>query len=119
MINHPRVSVIMNCYNGAGYLTQAIESVIQQTYPNWELIFWDNLSTDLSANIVSGFQESRIKYFLSGGHTQLSEARNAAINASSGKPIASESTRPLIASATNNFLVVLLKPYFSSITNVE
>lgn len=88
MINQPRVSVIMNCYNGAKYLTRAIESVIQQTYPNWELIFWDNLSTDLSANIVRGFQESRIKYFLSGGHTQLSEARNAAINASSGDLIA-------------------------------
>ena len=88
MINSPRVSVIMNCYNGSKYLTQAIESVIQQTYPNWELIFWDNRSTDLSAGIVKSFQDSRIKYFLSEGHTKLSAARNAAINESGGELIA-------------------------------
>jgi glycosyltransferase involved in cell wall biosynthesis len=88
MINPPRVSVIMNCYNGSKYLTQAIESVIQQTYPNWELIFWDNRSIDQSARIIKSFQDSRIKYFLSESHTKLSTARNAAINESSGELIA-------------------------------
>jgi glycosyltransferase involved in cell wall biosynthesis len=88
MFNPPRVSVIMNCYNGSKYLTQAIDSVIQQTYPNWELIFWDNRSTDLSAGIINSFQDSRIKYFLSESHTKLSAARNAAINESSGELIA-------------------------------
>jgi len=88
MINLPRVSVIMNCYNGSKYLARAIESVIQQTYSNWELIFWDNRSTDLSAQIGKSFQDSRIKYFLSESHTKLSEARNVAINASHGEFIA-------------------------------
>ena len=36
------VSVIMNCFNGEEYLSEAINSVLLQTYKNWELIFWDN-----------------------------------------------------------------------------
>ena len=40
----PLVSVIMNCHNGEKYLEQSIKSIISQTYKNWELIFWDNVS---------------------------------------------------------------------------
>ena len=42
------VSIILNCYNGEKYLNQALTSVLKQTYKNWELIFWDNKSTDKS-----------------------------------------------------------------------
>ena len=47
----PLVSIIMNCFNGEFFLREAIESVISQTYKNWELIFWDNKSSDKSATI--------------------------------------------------------------------
>ena len=40
----PLVSIIMNCYNGETYLQESINSVLSQTYKNWELIFWDNQS---------------------------------------------------------------------------
>ncbi len=40
--NYPSVSVIMNCHNGEVFLKKSINSVINQTYKNWELIFWDN-----------------------------------------------------------------------------
>ena len=42
----PLVSVIMNCHNSEKYLSEAIDSIINQTYSNWELIFWDNKSSD-------------------------------------------------------------------------
>ena len=42
------VSIIINCYNGEKYLSEAIDSVIKQTYQNWEIIFWDNQSNDNS-----------------------------------------------------------------------
>ena len=42
----PRVSVIMNCLNGEKYLREAIDSVYAQSYPDWELVLWDNGSTD-------------------------------------------------------------------------
>ena len=44
----PLVSVIMNCHNGETYLKESISSLINQTYKNWELIFWDNFSNDRS-----------------------------------------------------------------------
>jgi glycosyltransferase involved in cell wall biosynthesis len=88
--NHrkPLVSVIMNCYNGAKFLVQAIESVRAQTYQNWEIIFWDNRSTDLSAEIFCSYQDSRLRYFLAQSHTPLYDARNKAIEKSSGDFIA-------------------------------
>ena len=77
-------SVIMNCFNGEKYLCEAVESVISQTYKNWELIFWDNLSTDNSSEIFNKYNDKRLKYFLSDEHTNLSEARMLAIGKSKG-----------------------------------
>ena len=55
----------MNCYNGQRYLSEAIKSVINQTYKNWELIFYDNCSTDNSKEIFKSFNDKRLKYFKS------------------------------------------------------
>ena len=41
----------MNCFNGERFLSESIKSVIKQSYKNWELIFWDNNSTDNSKNL--------------------------------------------------------------------
>lgn len=75
----------MNCHNGEAYLSDSIKSVLSQTYRNWELIFWDNFSTDKSKKILEGFSDNRIKYFRSERFTTLYEARNLAIEKSSGK----------------------------------
>ncbi len=55
----------MTCHNGGQYVRQAIDSVVSQTYPDWELIFYDNSSTDKSAEIVKTYKDLRIKYFKS------------------------------------------------------
>ena len=82
------VSVIMNCFNGEKYLREAIDSVIAQTYENWELIFWDNQSTDASAEIIKSYDDSRIRYFYAPDHTLLYEARNLAIKEAQGSLLA-------------------------------
>ena len=74
-MNKKQVSILMNCYNGEKYLTESIQSVISQTYKDWELIFWDNKSQDKSKEIVLSFNDSRIKYFLSETHSDLGYAR--------------------------------------------
>lgn len=84
-VRQPLVSVIMNCYNGGKYLRQAIDSVCAQTYENWELIFWDNQSTDQSAEIFKSYGDPRLKYFYAPAHTLLYEARNYAIEKATGE----------------------------------
>jgi glycosyltransferase involved in cell wall biosynthesis len=75
----------MNCYNGEKYLREALESVLVQTYQNWELIFWDNQSNDNSKEIVNSYEDDRVKYFCAPKHTLLYEARNYAIKKASGE----------------------------------
>ncbi len=87
MSNLPLVSIIMNCHNGEKFLKDAIQSIISQTYKNWELIFWDNLSTDDSKKILSKYKENRIKYFKSEEFLNLYSARNRAIRKASGEYI--------------------------------
>ena len=82
--NQPLVSVIMNCYNGEKFLRESIDSVINQTYKNWELIFWDNKSEDRSAKIFNSYKDKRLQYFCAEEHTSLYKARNLAIDKSRG-----------------------------------
>lgn len=88
MPEQPLVSVIMNCFNGEKYLREALDSVLAQTYTNWELIFWDNQSTDQSAEIFKSYDDPRFKYYYALEHTLLYEARNYAISRSQGEFIA-------------------------------
>lgn len=80
----PLVSVIINFYNGEQYLGNAIDSVLAQTYPNIELILYDNISTDDSASIAQKYTDNRIQYILADEHTSLGEARNRALKTAKG-----------------------------------
>ena len=84
MTEKPLVSVIINCYNGEKYLRETIDSVIAQTYENWELVFWDNQSTDSTREIVESYKNPKIRYFYAPKHTPLGEARNLAIERANG-----------------------------------
>ena len=84
----PLVSIIMNCFNGENFLKDSIESIKNQTYQNWEIIFWDNKSKDKSAKIFKSYDDKRFKYFDANKHTTLYEARNLAIEKSNGDFIA-------------------------------
>lgn len=83
----PAVSVIMNCYNSAQYLAEAIDSVYAQTSLDWEIIFWDNCSTDNSAEIARRYDQ-RLRYFRGEKTIPLGHARNLAIEKARGTHIA-------------------------------
>jgi glycosyltransferase involved in cell wall biosynthesis len=85
MKNYPLISVIVNCHNGEKYLKASIKSIINQTYKNWELIFWDNFSSDSSKEVLMQFSDKRIKYYYTKNFTPLYEARNLAIKKTSGE----------------------------------
>ena len=89
MLRQPLVSIIVNCFNGEEYLREALDSIITQTYKNWEIIFWDNQSNDTSAKIFKSYKDSRLKYYLAPTHTKiLYEARNYALKKATGDFIA-------------------------------
>ena len=88
MTKEALVSIIMNCFNGEKYLKKSLESILDQTYQNWELIFWDNQSSDNSKEIYKSYEDPRFKYFFSDKHTNLHEARNLALDKAKGDFIA-------------------------------
>jgi len=78
----------MNGHNVAPYVQAAIDSVMAQTYPDWEIVLWDNRSTDETAAIVHRNGDARIRYFLAPSFTPLGAARNLAIENARGDFIA-------------------------------
>ena len=81
-----KVSIIMNCYNGQEFLKESLDSVIKQTYKNWELIFYDNCSTDKSKKIFFDYKKKNknFKYFKSKKKEQLGIARYNALKKING-----------------------------------
>lgn len=83
----PEISVIMNCLNGEEFLREAIDSVYAQTYEDWEIVFWDNQSTDSSAEIAKSYDE-RMSYYMAPEFLPIGAARNEAIKQARGRYIA-------------------------------
>lgn len=85
-----KVSIVMPCYNSEKYISEAIDSILQQTYANWELIIVDDGSTDGSKNIINKFKQrdERIKVLLNKENKGVSAARNLGIRNCSGQYIA-------------------------------
>jgi len=84
----PLVSVVMNCRNGERYVRESIDSALQQTMSDLELVFWDNRSTDATAEIVKGYEDPRIRYLLSDSDDTLGKARNRALAEATGRWVA-------------------------------
>src|ERR1700679_734154 len=75
----------MNCLNGERLVRNAIESVYAQTFPDWEIVFWDNASTDGTAAIAKSFDDGRLHYFRSEATVPLGQARQWAIAQATGQ----------------------------------
>ena len=88
-VNRELVSVITPCYNGAKYIGETIESVLSQTYKDWEMIIVDDGSYDNSAEIIAGYAEkdSRVKY-IKQKNAGSAAARNTGIKTAEGQYIA-------------------------------
>lgn len=86
----PLVTIITPCYNSAGFIVPTINSVIAQTYQNWELIVIDDQSTDETCAIVETFtaKHSNIKLIKLTKNAGVANARNIGIAEATGKYIA-------------------------------
>lgn len=80
----PLFSVILPVYNGEAYLRTSIESVLAQKFPDFELIIWNNGSTDLTRTIIEEYHDRRIRVFHSEKNWGLFKALNKMIGESCG-----------------------------------
>lgn len=77
--DNPKVSIVTPTYNRAGFIAQAVDSVLAQTMPDWELLIVDDGSTDDTREVLAGYQgDPRIHYFYQPNRGQ-SVARNNAL----------------------------------------
>ena len=84
--NVPDVSVIIPCYNGERFVSEAIESVLGQSRPDLELIVVDDGSSDRSIEIVEGYlRDRRVKHVKHGSNKGIAAARNTGIRNSAGR----------------------------------
>lgn len=83
------VSIIMPSYNTAKYISQSIESVVQQSYTNWELIIVDDCSSDGTDDVVNDFLiDDRVKYFKNDKNYGAALSRNLGLREAKGEWIA-------------------------------
>ena len=74
----PKISVLCPTYNSVEYLAETIQSIINQTYKDWEAIIVDDGSTDSTDKLMDYFlkKDKRIKYFKNGQNLGIAKTRN-------------------------------------------
>ena len=87
-MNNPLVSVIIPNYNKEEFLSICIQSVLNQTYKNFEIIIIDNFSSDRSLDVIKKFIDPRINLFQFKNNGIIAASRNFGIKKSNGKYLA-------------------------------
>ena len=84
----PTVSIVIPTYNNDKFISKALESVINQTYRNWEAIVIDNNSTDDTDKVINQYNDTRIKYLKINNNGVIAKSRNLGIKEAKGEWIA-------------------------------
>jgi len=79
-MNDKTITILTNNYNGSKYINRFFNSLFQQSYKDWILIFYDNFSTDNSIELVKKYNDCRIKIIYSTIHFPLGIVRQQALN---------------------------------------
>lgn len=87
-MGNPKISVVMPVYNGEQFLKEAVESVLKQTFNNFEFIIVNDASTDNSLKVINGYTDKRIKLVSLEKKSGIAKALNYGISISAGKYIA-------------------------------
>jgi len=82
------VSIIMPSWNTGRFIAESIQSVINQTYQNWELIIVDDCSTDNADEVIATFSDKRIRCYKNEKNSGAAVTRNKAIREAKGEWIA-------------------------------
>ena len=88
MPDNPTFSIVMPNYNHGNYLRESIDSVLNQDFPNWELLIIDNFSSDNSDKVILSYNDSRIRVFKIQNEGIIAKSRNLGIKKAKAKWIA-------------------------------
>lgn len=83
-----KISVIMPVYNAERFLNKAIDSILQQTFTDFEFLIIDDCSTDKSADIIKSYEDNRIRYYRNNENLGISATLNKGINLANSEWIA-------------------------------
>lgn len=84
----PKISVIMPVYNGEKYLNEAIDSILNQTFSDFEFIIINDCSTDNTENIIKSYDDKRIRYIKNEKNLGVAETLNKGLDMAQGEFIA-------------------------------
>ncbi|MDQ6531540.1 glycosyltransferase [Flavobacterium sp. LHD-85] len=87
-IHNPLISVLMPVYNGEKFLREAIDSILNQSYRNFEFIIINDGSTDETENIIFSYNDNRIRYIKNESNLRLIKTLNYGIELAKGEYIA-------------------------------
>lgn len=82
------VSIVMPAYNVGAYISDTINSILAQTYKNWELLIVDDCSTDNTVEVINSFNDSRIRLYSNETNSGAAVSRNYALRLAEGKWVA-------------------------------
>jgi glycosyltransferase involved in cell wall biosynthesis len=86
MNNNPLVSILMPAFNAQGYISKSIQSIVDQTYPNWELLICDDGSSDNTYQVIKRFLgDPRIYAFQNAANIKLLQTRNKLLALAKGE----------------------------------
>jgi glycosyltransferase involved in cell wall biosynthesis len=87
---HPQVTVIVPTFNSASYIAQSLESIIAQSFGDWECLVIEDFSTDHNADIVGEYsrQDTRVRFFRQERNCGAGSTRNVGIENSTGRYLA-------------------------------
>ena len=111
MNSAPFFSVIINCHNSEAFLKDALASVFDQTFTDYEIIILDNASNDNTANIAKSY-DNKIRYYFSDQKLSLGKARNHAITHAKGHFLA-------FLDSDDTWLPDKLNKQYNAINNTE
>ena len=109
--NTPKVSIILPTYNRADLIMETIQSILSQTYQNWELLVIDDGSDDNTAEIISQVNDERIKYFFAGRIGIGSKIKNIGLEKATGELVAFIDSDDLWAQTKLEKQVIALQQY--------
>lgn len=113
------VSIIMPSWNTGRFIAESIQSVLDQTYPDWELLIVDDCSTDNTDEVVASFHDDRIRYLHNAHNSGAALTRNYALREAKGEWIAFLDSDDLWAPEKLEHQIAFMKEHGCSLSYTE